>query len=248
MELCSTKEFKTKIIIMKIKEKQKQKGIINLKEPKINLNDTKKIKVIINNSNERNSKFIHYNDINKIKNTHNINNLRKEENSSINKCLKKKYSNLKYIFNKKDKFLNFIIFLLIKLLFILSQCKQEKLLYKFSEVSLQIKETGNINIISKDYFKRYKPYEIIINGSNANEIKYKYYFNDSGSFEVNIKWNIIIEDTFKMFQNCYNITKIDLTKFETSQITNTSYMFYGCSSLNSIVLSNFDSSKVKYMR
>ena len=144
--------------------------------------------------------------------------------------------------------MNFIIFLLIKLLFILSQCKQEKLLYKLSEISLQIKETGNINIFSKDYFKRYKPYEIIINGSNANEIKYKYYFNDSGSFKVNIKWNIIIEDTFKMFQNCYNITKIDLTKFETSQITNTSYMFYGCSSLNSIVLSNFDSSKVKKHR
>ena len=82
--------------------------------------------------------------------------------------------------------------------------------------------------MSSNYFKRYNPCEIIINGSTANIIDNKYYFNDSGIIEVNIKWNVTIKDTIKMFQNCYNITQIDLSKFDTSQINNMSYMFHGC--------------------
>ena len=50
-----------------------------------------------------------------------------------------------------------------------------------------------------------------------------------------------------MFQDCYNITEIDLSNFDTSEIIQTSNMFKGCSKLVSINFSNFDTSKVTAM-
>ena len=167
MELCSKKGIKTKIKRIKIKENQTQIEQNNLEVSKINLNETERINTIINNSYEEKTKLIDYNGMNEIKNIHNINKIKHKNNSSINKDFKKKYSNLKNIFNRKDKFFNLIISLLIKFLFIFCKCKHEKFLFHFSEVSLQINEKGNINIISKNYFDRYKPSEIIINGCTA---------------------------------------------------------------------------------
>ena len=47
-----------------------------------------------------------------------------------------------------------------------------------------------------------------------------------------------------MFNGCRGLTSIDLSNFDTSNVTNMSYMFYGCESLTSIDLSNFNTSKV----
>ena len=51
----------------------------------------------------------------------------------------------------------------------------------------------------------------------------------------------------RLFQDCSNLTSIDLTGFDTSDVTSMSYMFYGCSSLTSIDLSGWDTSKVTKM-
>ena len=108
MELCSKKGIKTKIKRIKIKENQTQIEQNNLEVSKINLNETERINTIINNSYEEKTKLIYYNDMNEIKNIHNINKIKHGNNSSINKDFKKKYSNLKNIFNRKDKFFNLI--------------------------------------------------------------------------------------------------------------------------------------------
>lgn len=50
-----------------------------------------------------------------------------------------------------------------------------------------------------------------------------------------------------MFYNCGNMTQIDLSNFDTSQITNMGGMFQGCSSLTALDLSNFDTSSVTNM-
>ena len=50
-----------------------------------------------------------------------------------------------------------------------------------------------------------------------------------------------------MFNGCRGLTSIDLSNFDTSNVTNMSYMFYGCESLTSIDLSNFNTSKVTNM-
>ena len=50
-----------------------------------------------------------------------------------------------------------------------------------------------------------------------------------------------------MFYNCYSLTSINLSNFDTSKVNNMNSMFYGCSSLTSINLSNFNTSKVNDM-
>ena len=91
MELCSKKGIKTKIKRIKIKENQTQIEQNNLEVSKINLNETERINTIINNSYEEKTKLIYYNDMNEIKNIHNINKIKHKNNSSINKDFKKKY-------------------------------------------------------------------------------------------------------------------------------------------------------------
>ena len=50
-----------------------------------------------------------------------------------------------------------------------------------------------------------------------------------------------------MFNECTNLTSIDLSSFDTSSATSTGYMFCGCSSLTSLDLSSFDTSNVTDM-
>ena len=51
-----------------------------------------------------------------------------------------------------------------------------------------------------------------------------------------------------MFQSCSSLTSLNVSKFDTSKATNISYMFNNCSSLISLDVSNFDTSKVTNMR
>ena len=50
--------------------------------------------------------------------------------------------------------------------------------------------------------------------------------------------------TKEMFNNCYKIIEINLSKFNTSLVTDMNNMFAWCSSLYSLDLSNFNTSKV----
>ena len=47
-----------------------------------------------------------------------------------------------------------------------------------------------------------------------------------------------------MFEACYYITTLDVSSFDTSQVTNMANMFYNCSVLTQLDVSNFDTSKV----
>ena len=50
-----------------------------------------------------------------------------------------------------------------------------------------------------------------------------------------------------MFTNCYLLKKLDLSSFDTSNVTNMGGMFYGCKNLTQLDLSNFDTSNVTGM-
>ena len=50
-----------------------------------------------------------------------------------------------------------------------------------------------------------------------------------------------------MFQNCSSLVSLNLSNFDTSNVTNMQSMFQGCSSLVSLNLSNFDTSNVTRM-
>ena len=51
-------------------------------------------------------------------------------------------------------------------------------------------------------------------------------------------------DSSFMFQNCISLTNLDLSSFDTSNVTDMDYMFHGCSSLTNLDLSSFDTSNV----
>ena len=54
-------------------------------------------------------------------------------------------------------------------------------------------------------------------------------------------------DSSQMFYNCDNLTSIELSKFDTSSVTNMNSMFSGCSSLTSLDVSGFNTSNVTKM-
>ena len=56
-----------------------------------------------------------------------------------------------------------------------------------------------------------------------------------------------VTDMTNMFFGCFSLTSLDLSGFDTSQVTNMASMFSGCSSLTSLDLSGFDTSQVTDM-
>ena len=56
-----------------------------------------------------------------------------------------------------------------------------------------------------------------------------------------------VTNTNGMFYNCRSLTSLDLSNFDTSNVTTMNAMFYGCSSLVTLDLSNFNTSKVTVM-
>ena len=50
-----------------------------------------------------------------------------------------------------------------------------------------------------------------------------------------------------MFSLCNRLTSLDVSKFDTSNVTDMNFMFFCCSSLTSLDVSKFDTSKVTNM-
>jgi surface protein len=48
-----------------------------------------------------------------------------------------------------------------------------------------------------------------------------------------------------MFYNCYSLTSLDVSNFDTSKVTSLSKMFYSCISLSSLNLSNFNTNSIE---
>jgi len=83
---------------------------------------------------------------------------------------------------------------------------------------------------------------------NKMEYKYSKFFKPvkEGTYEVKLQFNTI-EDCSFMFKGCKNIIKLDLSSFDTNNITNMYNMFSLCQNLTSLDLSSFDTSNVTNM-
>lgn len=56
-----------------------------------------------------------------------------------------------------------------------------------------------------------------------------------------------IKDMSNMFRQCRSLTSLDLSSLDTGNVTNMGFMFLGCSNLTSLDLSGFDTSNVRSM-
>ena len=84
---------------------------------------------------------------------------------------------------------------------------------------------------------------------NNEKMKYKKYFNPEkeGPYEIKLIIKIDIKDCSYMFCDCNKITNLDLSSFDTKNVTNMSYMFSGCKNITNLDLSLFDTKNVTKM-
>ena len=75
--------------------------------------------------------------------------------------------------------------------------------------------------------------ELYINGEE--DIFEKYFIpEEEGEYDILLKFKILLKDCSFMFYECSKLTNIDLSSFNTENVTNMSYMFSGCSNLKKI--------------
>ena len=155
------------------------------------------------------------------------------------------HTNKKFFIGTATLILNYMFFKSIIFSALFFEFNQRKIKSGLSSINLKANGIGNVKVLS-DKFKDNFPNEIWINNINQSEINNTYYLNKSENL-ITLYWYDKIETLNYMFDSCYNITEIDLSNFDTSQVTDMSFMFYGCSSLISLDLSNFNTSQVKDM-
>ena len=91
-----------------------------------------------------------------------------------------------------------------------------------------------------------KKCEIMI---NDEKIPFNYFHKFKSKGKYNIKYSFInnLNKACFLFGNCDHIHEIDLSNFNTNNVTNMNGMFAGCSSLTNIDLSNFNTNNVTNM-
>jgi len=163
------------------------------------------------------------------------------------------HNNEKYK-RKYFRYNNILLILLFYYISFSSSLKNNKLIYE-SEITITISGygtqqilTNNITISKEELVFGIKPSEILVNDKQIDNIDFYVYNLTEEENNITMKFNIIITNCNVMFYGLSNITKIDLSKFDSSQVTNMAYMFYGCNNLISIDLSNFNTSSVTNMQ
>ena len=155
----------------------------------------------------------------------------------------------------------FLIFFMIIISFpIYNQNKLGRLIFD-SEIIVTIKGKNNQQILNnKTYYLEnaiiqlnqnykfdYKPSEILVNGIKINKVDYYVYNLEEEENNITIKFNKTLKNCSVMFYGLSNLTKINFTNFDSSEVTNMDYMFYNCSNLISLDLTNFNTKSVAVM-
>ena len=127
--------------------------------------------------------------------------------------------------------------------------KTIRLINSFEEV----KRSKGIYDIKKEDYNKYENEEEIQNNceilidNNKIEFSYLYKFEKEGKYLIKYIFNNNLSKTDYMFYECSSLTNIDLSNFNTQNVTNMGDMFNGCSSLTNIDLSNFNTQNVTNM-
>ena len=161
--------------------------------------------------------------------------------------MKNKSTKFKQINIKFSKFILFIIYIPLSF-----QLYKTFKIDFFSEITITINKKGRHYILSKSIsgvawsYDGPMPNEIYINGVIQSEVTAIVNLTEQEN-NITLRWNSLVENCFAMFNEVSNISKIDVSKFDTSQVTNMFDFFRGLYLLTSLDLSNFNTSSVKRM-
>ena len=173
---------------------------------------------------------------------------KKKENSNGNKYIKDKNKQRKFFsirLNVIEYYIKTFLLIIVLVSLPIKVYTQRKINLGSSYIILKTYITGNVKILSDNYFtNQIKPSEIWINGLNKSEIKNEYYFNEFNNI-INLTFNDNQINASCMFKDCSNLKEIDLSHFYASKITNMDSMFQRCTSLHSIDLSKLIHQRLK---
>ena len=123
----------------------------------------------------------------------------------------------------------------------------------FKELIINTNNTGT-TIFKRADNQDGKETVILENGENTfTDWNYGFYFdgdmkqNQITSFDLTKYDTSNVTNMSQMFQSCNGLTSLDFTNFDTSKVTDMSYMFYYCTNLTSLDVSSFDTSNVTRM-
>ena len=71
------------------------------------------------------------------------------------------------------------------------------------------------------------------------DFSYSYKFGKEGKYKIEYSFDYIPRTSY-MFYNCKSLTRLDLSNFNSQNVSNIDHMFSGCESLISLDLSNFN--------
>ena len=157
----------------------------------------------------------------------------------------------------KQKKTNYCIYSMIFFLLLILELSKEQNLIKLnsiSEIVLTINGTGEQNILTQNSSCNYErtvfeslPSQIFINGDLQNYTGFIVYNLIRPVNIIRLKWNYTFTNCNTMFSSLNNITKIDFSAFDTSNVIDMRCMFRGCTSLQSLNLNNLNTSLVNNM-
>jgi len=110
------------------------------------------------------------------------------------------------------------------------------------------------DIKNKIYFlnksKKFNEDKIEVFYNNEKTKNFKNYIKPEkeGLYSIKLLFKENITDCIEMFQDCKNITSIDLSNLKTENINDMSYMFNNCTNLTTINLSSFETLNVNKMK
>ena len=137
-------------------------------------------------------------------------------------------------------FLLFLKFILVDLIITKNPRKINNF---YSEIFLVIKGNGNQKLLY-NYFN-ILPSEVLVNGISKVNSCTKTCFLEGDENNITLIFNQEIKSCYNMFRNCKNITYIDLSNFDASNVTNMESMFDSCSSLKRINFGNINTSSLE---
>ena len=175
----------------------------------------------------------------------------KNHKNIIKSDLKDKKVKIKLKLKLKKIFRNNLITILSLIMFLsLSNENNFKKLFSFSEIVLTINGTGNQNILSdhavfggNNSEKEFDslPDYIFINGVLQNYRKIMVYNLTRQINIIRMKWNNSLTNCKGMFRNLKNIINIDVSEFDSSQVSDMGCMFEG-TSISFLNLNKFNTS------
>jgi len=116
----------------------------------------------------------------------------------------------------------------------------------FSSITITFKETGNMHFLSQEY--KFKPDLVLVNDKERDFVqssdgKFTILLNEN-EFTIKVGWNNSPSSCGNMFNGIQEITSIDLSEFDTSNVSDMSFMFSECINLEALDIRNLNLSSV----